>query len=63
MGKVLLIVIAIGLSACSGLEMGGKLGIYRVDERQESQRTYRRAVPWKCYFTACNDVEPEAAGS
>lgn len=46
------------LTGCSGIEMGGKLGVYRVDERQDSSKTYRQAVPLKCYFTACND-QPE----
>lgn len=49
-------------SGCSGVEVGGKLGVYRVDERQESQRTYRKPTPWKCYFTNC-EPEMEASGS
>lgn len=43
----------IATSGCSGVELGGRLGVYRVDERQESQRTYRQAVPLRCYFTSC----------
>lgn len=38
------------LSACTGMEIGAKAGIYRVDERQESQRTHN--VPLKCYLWA-----------
>jgi len=38
------------LSACTGIEAGGKLWITRVDERQESQRTHN--VPLKCYLWA-----------
>lgn len=51
-----------GASGCSGMEVGGRLGVYRVDERQESQRTYRQAVPLKCYFTSCAPAD-EAQGS
>jgi hypothetical protein len=36
------------LTGCTGMEIGGKLWISRVDERQESQRTHN--VPLKCYF-------------
>lgn len=36
------------LSACTGIEMGGKLWISRVDERQESQKTHN--IPLKCYL-------------
>lgn len=42
-----------GLIGCSGMEVGGRLGVYRVDERQESQRTHRQNVPLKCYFLSC----------
>lgn len=54
------LMLAIGLAAvaflssgCGGMELGGRLGVYRVDERQESQRTYRQAMPLKCWFTQC----------
>ena len=51
-------------SGCSGIEIGlGKVGIYRVDERQDSSRTYRNAVPFKCYFTSCAPSSDEAQGS
>lgn len=40
-------------SGCSGFELGAKAGLYRVDERSESQRTYRKSVPLKCYFVDC----------
>ena len=36
------------VTGCTGMEVGAKLGVYRVDERQESQRTY--SVPLKCYL-------------
>lgn len=50
------------LSGCSGLEVGGKFGIYRVDEKQDSSRTYRRATPLKCYFVNCAETD-ETQGS
>jgi hypothetical protein len=48
------------LTGCSGVELGGRLGVYRVDERQESQATHRKPLPWKCYFTGCDDSAQEA---
>jgi hypothetical protein len=43
------VVLIIGnLIGCSGMEVGAKLGVYRVDERQESQRMHN--VPLKCYL-------------
>lgn len=44
-----------GLIGCSGLELGGKLGVYAVDERQESQRTYKRPQALKCLFISCSE--------
>jgi len=42
------------VSGCSGVEVGGRLGVYRVDEREESSRMNRHnAVPLKCYFVQC----------
>ena len=49
--------IAAVTTGCSGVEIGGKIGAYRVDERQESQRTHRQPIPLKCYFTACSGEE------
>jgi hypothetical protein len=45
------------LTGCTGMEIGGKLWISRVDERQESQKTHN--VPLKCYLWT-NCAEPEA---
>jgi hypothetical protein len=59
---VLSATIAVFGSGCAGVELGGKLGMYRVDERQESQRTYDRKVGLRCLFTDCNKGE-EAQGS
>jgi len=54
-------------SGCSGIEVGGRLGIYAVDERQESQKTYRSAKPAICYVfpSRCQPtaVTDEANGS
>jgi hypothetical protein len=65
---ILLLVLVCGVmmivTGCSGLEVGGRLGVYRVDERQDSSRTYRQNVPLKCYFTSCGSTEQdEAQGS
>lgn len=46
------------LSGCTGMEVGGKLWVSRVDERQESQRTHN--IPLKCYLWAdCNQATEE----
>ncbi len=37
-------------SGCAGMELGGRLGVYRVDERREEQRTYRNPKPAICYL-------------
>lgn len=55
--------IALSQTGCAGVELGGKLGMYRVDERQESQRTYDRKVGLRCLFTDCNKDAVEAQGS
>lgn len=41
------------LSGCSGLELGGKLGLYAVDERREVQETASKHLPLKCRFVNC----------
>lgn len=50
--------LAASTTACAGMEVGGKLGVYRVDEHQSSQRTYNK--PLKCLFVNCNE---EPSGS
>lgn len=60
MKKTLIMMLIILMSGCSGMELGGKLGIYAVDEKQDSSRTYRRPA-LKCLFISCN--EPQAEGS
>lgn len=54
--------IAIATQGCSGIEVGTKAWVMRVDESQSSQRTHREAVPWKCYFVNCGASE-EVQGS
>jgi hypothetical protein len=44
------------VSGCTGIELGGRLGVYRVDERQESQKTHN--VPLACYLWRKCGVEP-----
>lgn len=60
---VMLGVAAYALTGCSGMEVGGRLGVYRVDERQDSSRTYRQATPLKCYFVNCSAGLDEQQGS
>ena len=45
---VIAVITLIALQGCTGIEMGGKLWISRVDERQESQKTHN--IPLKCYL-------------
>ena len=45
---VIVAITFIALQGCTGIEMGGKLWISRVDERQESQKTHN--IPLKCYL-------------
>lgn len=47
-GKLLLGCVLLSCSACTGMEVGGKLWVSRVDERQESQATHN--IPLKCYL-------------
>ena len=54
----LLATIVATLSACTGMELGAKVGVYRVDERQESQATHN--IPLKCYLWAdCSTIQPK----
>ena len=50
------------LTGCAGMEVGGKLGVYRVDQRQESQATHHKPLPIKCYIWAdCAGTEVTGA--
>ncbi len=62
MRKVIQITVALIMTVtgcgCTGLEIGARGGIYRVDERYESQRTnVNNRVPLKCYFVDCTPVK------
>lgn len=48
------VVVATLCSGCSGLEIGGKAWIMKVDEAQSSQRTTAQP-PLKCLFVNCNE--------
>ena len=52
-------------TGCAGMEVGGRLGVYRVDERQESQKTYANQKPAICYLlpSRCAEQQQEAQGS
>lgn len=52
------VAVVVNLVGCTGMEVGGKLWVSRVDERQESQRTHN--VPLKCYlWSDCNQQAEE----
>jgi len=61
MKRIILVMIVMSCASCSGIELGGRLGVYAVDEKQDSSRTYRRSS-LKCLFVSC-PVEAEAQGS
>jgi len=51
------------LTGCAGMEIGGRAGLYRVDERQESQATRRDSTkPLKCWFVDCPPVAVRGGG-
>lgn len=53
--------VIVNLAACSGFEVGGKLGVYRVDTRSEVQQTFRSNLPLKCYLWADCTGQAQAA--
>ena len=48
---------------CSGLEIGGSLGVYRVDTHKQASETYHKPTPWICYFKSCESETKEVEGS
>ena len=38
-------------AGCAGVELGGKMGIYAVDQREEVQTTKSRSKPLKCLWS------------
>ena len=50
--------VAIWCSGCAGVEVGGKLGLYRVDERADNSATVQaQTKPIKCWFVDCGEVK------
>lgn len=53
---ILLSTLLLAISGCTGIEVGGRLGIYRVDQQVNSSQTnVQNKVPLKCYFVECFD--------
>jgi hypothetical protein len=52
--------LALLVSGCSGIEIGGKAWIMKVDEAQSSQRTNAQP-PLKCLFVNCAQTNVEEA--
>lgn len=43
------------MTGCAGMEVGGRLGVYRVDEQQNTSRTYQQNTkPLLCMFKDCS---------
>lgn len=61
---ILVVVFSLATTGCSGMEIGTKAWITRVDETQSSQATHRKATPLKCYLWAdCSANNDEVKGS
>jgi hypothetical protein len=44
------------LTGCAGVELGGKFGLYRVDERADNSATVQaQTKPFKCYWVNCSE--------
>jgi hypothetical protein len=70
-GLVMTAVLTYGLGASllfgtgcfsAGYEVGGRLGIYRVDSRSDSSATLATPTPWKCYLIPCGNVTATPLG-
>ena len=45
-------------TGCAGVELGGRLGLYRVDTKQDSSATViSQTKPILCYFKDCTKEE------
>jgi hypothetical protein len=51
------LVVVAWCTGCSGIELGGKVGLYAVDERHEVQDTRSKSMPLKCRFVQCTNAE------
>jgi hypothetical protein len=40
------------VSGCTGIELGGRVGVYRVDTYSHSVDTKKQPLPLKCYLWA-----------
>lgn len=48
------------LTGCSGIEVGGKVGVYRVDQHQETTSFRGASLPLKCYlWEDCTAIAPQ----
>lgn len=45
--------ILLTMTGCGGMELGGKLGLYAVDQRNEEVKTATFNQPLKCRFWTC----------
>jgi len=48
--------VAVYATGCAGVELGGKVGLYAVDERTERQETRSVAKPLRCIWNDCSDM-------
>lgn len=48
--------IIIFMTGCSGIELGGTVGLYKVDERSQETKVATKGLPLKCWFTNCEEV-------
>lgn len=55
MKRLIMIVIVVSMSACAGIEAGGKFGLYAVDDRREVQETRSKARPLVCLWKKCDE--------
>ena len=61
--RLLLGMVVVMLSACAGLELGGKMGIYGVSDRRETQDTQSHAKPIVCWWKQCDESGNVIQGS
>jgi hypothetical protein len=50
-------------TGCSGIELGGKVGIYEVTERETQESVKTRAIPFICRFRKCDEAGNVIQGS
>jgi len=49
------------LTGCGGLELGGKVGLYHVNEREMQESSKVKQEPMSCWFKNCNSVEAQGS--